>query len=240
MSAQGCASRHGIPGRHATGRPHENGPHENGRPARDRRARTRQNAGTKPARHRSRLGTKQAGTGPTAGTRPGTQISPPHHSETGWITCSPDGIRTRATALRGRRPGPLDDGARTCLAPPPCRAVPLKTTRDHSGPLARAGALSDLIQRPTLSRTPVAGVPGLEPRLTEPESVGLPITPYPIGTSRCRSAPCGTGEKLYPPAPHRPNRGPETASGLRLRASRRLRSPGRPGCSAPRSPRYAR
>src|ERR1700709_281140 len=24
-----------------------------------------------------------------------------------------------------------------------------------------------------------AGVPGLEPRLTEPESVGLPITPYP-------------------------------------------------------------
>src|SRR4051812_18821980 len=26
-----------------------------------------------------------------------------------------------------------------------------------------------------------AGVPGLEPRLTEPESVGLPITPYPIG-----------------------------------------------------------
>src|ERR1700710_1513554 len=25
-----------------------------------------------------------------------------------------------------------------------------------------------------------AGVPGLEPRLTEPESVGLPITPYPI------------------------------------------------------------
>ena len=25
--------------------------------------------------------------------------------------CSPDGIRTRATALRGRRPRPLDDGA---------------------------------------------------------------------------------------------------------------------------------
>ena len=25
-----------------------------------------------------------------------------------------------------------------------------------------------------------AGVPGLEPRLTEPESAGLPITPYPI------------------------------------------------------------
>ena len=26
-----------------------------------------------------------------------------------------------------------------------------------------------------------AGVPGLEPRLTEPESVVLPITPYPMG-----------------------------------------------------------
>jgi hypothetical protein len=26
--------------------------------------------------------------------------------------CSPDRIRTGATALRGRRPGPLDDGAR--------------------------------------------------------------------------------------------------------------------------------
>ncbi len=27
--------------------------------------------------------------------------------------------------------------------------------------------------------TTFAGVPGLEPRLTEPESAGLPITPYP-------------------------------------------------------------
>ena len=30
-----------------------------------------------------------------------------------------------------------------------------------------------------------AGVPGLEPRLTEPESAGLPITPYPkIGSAK--------------------------------------------------------
>ena len=29
-----------------------------------------------------------------------------------------------------------------------------------------------------------AGVPGLEPRLTEPETVGLPITPYPKGSPR--------------------------------------------------------
>ena len=28
-----------------------------------------------------------------------------------------------------------------------------------------------------------AGVPGLEPRLAEPESAGLPITPYPMGST---------------------------------------------------------
>ena len=31
----------------------------------------------------------------------------------GHPECSPEGIRTLATALRGRRPRPLDDGART-------------------------------------------------------------------------------------------------------------------------------
>ena len=30
-----------------------------------------------------------------------------------------------------------------------------------------------------------AGVPGLEPRLTEPESAGLPITPYPKAFTPC-------------------------------------------------------
>src|SRR3984957_21104847 len=38
---------------------------------------------------------------------------------TGPVTCyfmsSPERIRTAATALRGRRPGPLDDGARHCI-----------------------------------------------------------------------------------------------------------------------------
>ena len=67
---------------------------------------------------------------------------------------SPDRIRTGATALRGRRPGPLDDGAP-------------ETSVLHRGKLA--------------TRESSAGVPGLEPRLTEPESVGLPITPYPKG-----------------------------------------------------------
>src|SRR5947209_12098826 len=50
-------------------------------------------------------------------------------------------------------------------------------------------------------RASVAGVPGLEPRLTEPESVGLPITPYPIGARR-------TGDELYPSPTADPNRFP--------------------------------
>src|SRR5581483_478741 len=35
-----------------------------------------------------------------------------------------------------------------------------------------------------------AGVPGLEPRLTGPEPVGLPITPYPIAVSQARPRAC--------------------------------------------------
>src|SRR5215207_3934998 len=63
------------------------------------------------------------------------------------VSCSPDGIRTRATALRGRRARPLHNGA--------------ESDDRRGGELYRAG------------------VPGLEPRLTEPESVVLQITPYP-------------------------------------------------------------
>jgi hypothetical protein len=75
--------------------------------------------------------------------------------------CSPDGIRTHATAVRGRRPRPLDDGART---DPRCQ---------HSSP-----AYARLIAQRWKG---FAGVPGLEPRMAEPESAVLPITPYPIG-----------------------------------------------------------
>src|SRR5665811_2305954 len=65
-----------------------------------------------------------------------------------------------------------------------------------------------------------AGVPGLEPRLTEPESVVLPITPYPMGYrrpvrgSRPEAVPpartgCRTGGELYrsPAAAVQPGRG---------------------------------
>src|SRR5437763_3536980 len=94
--------------------------------------------------------------------RAGNQHRPPFGGGRFELPCSgsPDRIRTGATALRGRRPRPLDDGAKTARA----------------------------------------GVPGLEPRLTEPESVGLPITPYPIGASR------GAEEELYPTAMGDPNR----------------------------------
>src|SRR4029453_12453505 len=87
---------------------------------------------------------------------------------------SPEGIRTLATAVRGRRPGPLDDGAvrwcgRNCIA---------------------------------RNRCFLAGVPGLEPRLTEPETVGLPITPYPMGgTLRRRRRRYPTGRRPLAPTP---------------------------------------
>ena len=51
-------------------------------------------------------------------------------------------------------------------------------------PVLRYGAplrVPDVLRR--------AGVPGLEPRLTEPESVGLPITPYPMGCTRVPELP---------------------------------------------------
>src|SRR3954469_13869031 len=106
---------------------------------------------------------------------PGMSESP----RPGWVggsaRCSPEGIRTLATAVRGRRPGPLDDGARCC-----CGAVVLRRWCF------------------------LAGVPGLEPRLTEPETVGLPITPYPNGLP----APCGAGRELYPMPWAGPHRGP--------------------------------
>ena len=79
---------------------------------------------------------------------------------------SPDGIRTRATALRGRRARPLHNGA---------------LAHDH-----HSDETAEAYQLPlsyTNQRLCVAGVLGLEPRLTEPESVGLPITLYPTGVA---------------------------------------------------------
>jgi hypothetical protein len=78
-----------------------------------------------------------------------------------------------------------------------------------------------------------AGVPGLEPRLTEPESVGLPITPYPKGHERplapvqfSRIGPAGQ------------SRSPDTPGGPRRRSGRvrrRVSSANRAPCSAARA-----
>jgi hypothetical protein len=54
------------------------------------------------------------------GCSPGRGEQPQH------TMCSPDGIRTHATAVRGRRPRPLDDGART---DPSCQHSSLTHTR---------------------------------------------------------------------------------------------------------------
>ena len=52
-----------------------------------------------------------------------------------------------------------------------------------------------VVQR--IRRICVAGVLGLEPRLTEPESVGLPITLYPICLGSGWSHPPWRKDKLY-------------------------------------------
>src|SRR5690606_29261532 len=88
--------------------------------------------------------------GPCSGRRPcsGGAAHPGHENTPGpcgpGVFCGgdPSGIRTRVTAVRGRRTRPLYDGA-------------------------------------VLIRWSSAGIPGLEPRMTVPETVVLPITPYP-------------------------------------------------------------
>lgn len=92
--------------------------------------------------------------------------------------CSPDGIRTRATALRGRRPRPLDDGARNFVL--------LWKLSKHS--FQKFGV--------KIGRTS-AGVPGLEPRMAVPETAVLPITPYPNGRSRTAEL-LGSAARLGP------------------------------------------
>ena len=103
--------------------------------------------------------------------------TPSDYSE-GVSFCSPDGIRTRATALRGRRPRPLDDGARNFVL--------LWKLSKHS--FQKFGV--------KIGRTS-AGVPGLEPRMAVPETAVLPITPYPNGRSRTAEL-LGSAARLGP------------------------------------------
>lgn len=117
-----------------------------------------------------------------------------------FTLCSPEGIRTLATALRGRRPRPLDDGARTFLL--------LALSRQRRAELYQKSSAV------LLRRSASAGVPGLEPRLTEPESVGLPITPYPIWLG----SPCRERTLPDPPVATKPGY-PNIAACLRAHCS---------------------
>ena len=82
---------------------------------------------------------------------------------------TPDGIRTHATGVRGRRPRPLDDGGLGSFPGFP-GAILFFLAGEN---------LPEAITRPAGGSLSAAGVPGLEPRLTGPEPVVLPITPYP-------------------------------------------------------------
>src|SRR3954463_5639230 len=55
------------------------------------------------------------------------------------VRCSPEGIRTLATAVRGRRPGPLDDGAGRAHSATRTPAPPQGWARERGEPPA-AGA----------------------------------------------------------------------------------------------------
>ena len=93
----------------------------------------------------------------------------------GSLSRSPDGIRTRATALRGRRARPLHNGA---LAG--CPALRSARAAERTLPAGRNFSESASGRK---SRGPELGYQDSNLELTEPESVVLPITPYPKGVS---------------------------------------------------------
>jgi hypothetical protein len=83
-----------------------------------------------------------------------------------FVVRTPDRIRTGATALRGRRARPLHNGGKHCLKQPAELYLAVPQTC-QSRPLIISWGRD------------LAGLLGLEPRLTGPEPVVLPITPYP-------------------------------------------------------------
>ena len=106
------------------------------------------------------------------------------------LVCSPEQIRTAVTALRGRRPRPLDDGAR-------CSDCSLR---------ARGG--------------------GLEPPMTGPEPVVLPITPPPKGGGQA-SGRVTSGPKQF--QSRRARARAAARARARGRAARSSRTAGAPG-----------
>ena len=124
---------------------------------------------------------------------------------------SPEGIRTLATAVRGRRPRPLDDGALENIRTPHFRAG------------SDTGCYTTEQQRKDGGRVTSAGVLGLEPRMRESESLVLPITPYPNGT-RMDSARTAADERYYLPCS--PTRNPRSSGNRSCHRAQRARDAG--------------
>src|SRR5215217_5281539 len=126
----------------------------------------------------------------------------------------PSGIRTRVTAVRGRRTRPLYDGAVYFFCTSYQRfRWSSSVIVSHTSLWFQIGGPAETVCFPARKRAfNRAGIPGLEPRMTVPETVVLPITPYPNGTfgpvfraSSLLRAP--QHEKLlYPRLPARTNR----------------------------------
>ena len=133
-------------------------------------------------------GTASCGDGPTGfqresdtaarvpATRPTTTEGRPRRDRAFVWSGTPDRIRTGATAVRGRRARPLHNGGMYCCDP---REAMRNSSRQLRS-LPKSAALRD---------RDLAGILGLEPRITGPEPVVLPITPYPTGSTRFSALP---------------------------------------------------
>src|SRR5690606_1313401 len=139
----------------------------------------------------------------------GTSCSPQR-----TLGTAPACTRTHPERLRPRRPiarllvtssGPLPPEPAVAGRPSGTRS---QKRRKHGRPGSAASAETLWKNRKRMSVSDIrhsAGVPGLEPRLTEPESVVLPITPYPTACELLRSA-LGDVRKNSPGEGLRPKR----------------------------------
>ena len=179
----------------------------------------------------SRCAGREAGRSST----PKAATTPPP-AAVGVVRCyclrSPEGIRTLATAVRGRRPRPLDDGALETKRNDSPSGGSFRNTMLHerSGPLRRQDQGLDhaaarryrpigLTEGDLFISGNSAGVLGLEPRMAEPESAVLPITPYPKGL-----AGAGAGGRVYLPGERTRKSMPLLVFAVRAQCANRARA----------------
>ncbi len=94
-----------------------------------------------------------------------------------------EGDAIRVKSVRSSANGAIREFMEQLEASADERAEKTRTPRVPTGSSSIASS-SSLISG--LRKNAMAGVPGLEPRTTEPESAVLPITPYPKGVPACR------------------------------------------------------